>query len=307
MTRNAQQWPPVPLTGDPLDRGDALRKQGKIPDLLAQPNACFVVLSHKEILVDGQGRLALANAAILDHVNPPFPPLFLGLEGEKQIPWFALMLGEADSTADLFPMGGFVGLRSAFANMPAEDIAIAGRAFALTQWHARNGFCPNCGGVTQIGGGGEKRHCDPCDRDLFPRVDPAVIMLVVDGDECLLGRQAHWTPGHYSLLAGFVEPGESFEEACRREVMEESGVKVGGVQYALSQPWPFPHSIMIGQFAEGLSRKLVLEDELEDAIWVSRTDVQAMLAGVHEKYSSPFPGSASNYLLEIWANEYDPF
>lgn len=307
MTRNAQQWPPVPLTGDPLDRGDTLRKQGKVPDLRDQTNACFVVLSDKEILVDGQGRLALANAAILDHVNPPFRPLFLGLEAEKQIPWFALMLGEGDAKDDLFPMGEFAGLRSAFVNMPPEDLAIAGRAFALSTWHSRNRYCPTCGSETQMAGGGEKRHCGSCARDLFPRVDPAVIMLVVDGEDCLLGRQAHWTPGHYSLLAGFVEPGESFEEACRREVMEEAGVKVGKVEYALSQPWPFPHSIMIGQFAEGLSRDVVLEDELEDAIWISRTDVQAMLAGIHDQYAPPFPGSASKHLLDIWANGYNPF
>lgn len=299
--------PPVPLTGDPLDRGDALRKQGRVSELLTQPNACFVVLAGKEILTDESGRLALANAAILDHVSPSMPPLFLGLEGETQIPWFALVLGDDTPVQDLFPMGDFTGIRAAFMRMPMDDLAIAGRALTLALWHKRNRFCPTCGQETNVAGGGEKRHCTPCSRDLFPRVDPAVIMMVVDGEECLLGRQAHWTPGHYSLLAGFVEPGESFEEACRREVMEEAGVKVGRVQYALSQPWPFPHSIMIGQFAEALSRDVLLEDELEDAIWVTRTDVQAMLAGTHDKYSPPFPGSASKHLLDLWAEGHDPF
>ena len=139
------------------------------------------------------------------------------------------------------------GLREAATELPAEEVALAGYAGSLLAWHRRHRFCANCGTPTEQRDGGHERHCPACDAHHFPRTDPVVIVRVTDGcDRLLLGRQASWADGRFSLLAGYVEPGETLEEAVRREVLEESGVALGDVSYLASQPWPFPSSLMLG-------------------------------------------------------------
>ncbi len=186
--------------------------------------------------------------------------------------------------------------------MSAGDLSLLGEAKALADWHETSRFCGACGGATALRDGGWRRVCERCGREHFPRVDPVVIMLVTDGARCVLGREARFPPGMYSALAGFVEPGEDIEHAVRRETREEVGVEVGAVTYALSQPWPFPHSLMIGCFAQALSADLAVNTgELEFARWFKRDEVGRMLEGIHEQdLSLPGRYAIAHALVRRW-------
>ncbi len=163
------------------------------------------------------------------------------------------------------------------------ELNLLATAKSLLHWHRRNRFCANCGTPTAFTRGGFRRDCSHCDSQHFPRTDPVVIMLVTWKGQCLLGRSAHFPPNRYSCLAGFVEPGETVEDAVRRECFEEAGVRVGNVRYAASQPWPFPSSLMIGCFGKAFSDNLVIDtQELDDARWFSREEVRAMLEERHK-------------------------
>jgi NAD+ diphosphatase len=180
-----------------------------------------------------------------------------------------------------------------------EALALAGYAKSLAAWHARHGFCANCGAATEPNASGWRRSCPSCGAQHFPRVDPVAIMLVVHEDRCLLGRQAWFPPGMWSCLAGFVEPGETLEAAARREIMEEAGVLIGPVAYLLSQPWPFPSQLMLGLRCMALSETVTPDPaELEDARWFSRDEVAAMLAGTHpDGLFAPPPAAIAHHLL----------
>jgi len=186
----------------------------------------------------------------------------------------------------------------------AEALAVLGQAKAILSWHARHGFCANCGAKTRTAAAGWRRECDVCKAQHFPRTDPVVIMLALDGERCLLGRQSRWPTGMYSCLAGFVEPGETIEEAVRREIREESGIACGEVAYLASQPWPFPSSLMIGCFVRATSRDIVVDgEELEDARWFTRDDVMAMFANRHpEGLTTPMPMAIAHHILRAWAD-----
>ena len=173
-------------------------------------------------------------------------------------------------------------------------------AKALTAWHMSHGFCARCGAPSRIICAGWKRHCDACGTEHFPRTDPVVIMMAVRGDECLLGRSPRFPPGMYSCLAGFMEPGESIEDAVRREIFEETGVASGPVAYHFAQPWPFPMSLMIGCMAEARSETITLDgNELEDARWFSRAEIVRMLAGEHpDGITAPTTMSIASHLMK---------
>jgi NAD+ diphosphatase len=185
----------------------------------------------------------------------------------------------------------------------ADALAVLGQAKAILSWHTRHGFCANCGAATRTAAAGWRRECDVCKAQHFPRTDPVVIMLALDGERCLLGRQSRWPKGMYSCLAGFVEPGETIEEAVRREIREEAGIACGEVAYLASQPWPFPSSLMIGCFVRALTREIVVDgDELEDARWFQRNDVMAMFDRRHpEGLSAPMPMAIAHHILRVWA------
>jgi NAD+ diphosphatase len=187
--------------------------------------------------------------------------------------------------------------------LPRGVLGMMAQAKSILHWHMRHRFCSNCGQPSQVASAGWKRECLGCKAQHFPRTDPVVIMVAVRGDQCLLGRQARFAPGMYSALAGFIEPGETVEDAVRREVMEEAGIKIGRVAYMASQPWPFPASLMIGCLAEALSEDITVDrTELEDARWFSRDEVRQMLHGTHEKFlAAPQLIAIARTLLQSWA------
>lgn len=186
--------------------------------------------------------------------------------------------------------------------MEAEELGLLAVAKSMLDWHTRHGFCANCGTATVAKAGGFRRECPACNAHHFPRVDPVVIMLVRRGETCLLGRGPHFRPNMYSCLAGFLEPGETIEDAVRREVFEETRIRVGAVTYRTSQPWPFPSSLMLGCAAEALDGAIVTDpSELEDARWFDRASVAAMLDGTHpEGIQAPPPMAIANYLMRAF-------
>jgi len=190
-------------------------------------------------------------------------------------------------------------LRGVGARLRAADAGLVVHAVALSEWHRAHRYCPRCASPLRAADGGHLLQCTGCGRPQFPRTDPAVIMLVTDGDRALLGRQAAWPPGRYSTLAGFVEPGESLEDAVRREVMEEVGVEIGEVSYIGNQPWPFPASLMVGFFARAETTDIDVDgDEIEDARWFTREDLESLA----REGTVVLPGgfSISRALVEAW-------
>ena len=225
----------------------------------------------------------------------------LFVTGSAYLPWIVAVLTGAAFPL-LYPLGPRGELRGLAASVPGGEAAIAAHARALVDWHARHGFCAVCGQPTQIRQGGIQRHCVDCDSEHFPRTDPVAIMVVCDGDDCLLGRGPHFPEGSYSALAGFVEPGETIEEAARREVFEESGIIVGDVRYHSSQPWPFPSSLMIGLVGMAESRDLKIDyDELEDARWFHRDELVTMMAHEHPGgLITPPPLAIAHHLIKAF-------
>ena len=181
----------------------------------------------------------------------------------------------------------------------AEHLPPLAEAKALLGWHARHRFCPNCGAATEVVQAGWRRDCPACKVQHFPRTDPVVIMLAISGERCVLGRSHRFVPTMWSCLAGFVEPGESIEEAVRREVLEEVAIACGRVKYFASQPWPFPSSIMIGCHAEALSDAIVVDrEELEDARWFGRDELAAMLKRQHPQgLTTPPPVAIAHHII----------
>jgi NAD+ diphosphatase len=219
------------------------------------------------------------------------PELFLGFDGES--PRFSAIHEAEGAPWAAFPL---------LAILTDGDAPLFAAALSLSRWHTRHRFCANCGHSTDLVRGGWSRRCPSCSAEHFPRVDPVVIMIAEHGGELLLGRQPHYPPDRYSALAGFVEVGESIEDAVRRELHEEAGIAVRDVRYVASQPWPFPSSLMIGCSAHAESRELTIDrTELEDARWFSRDAIAAALAGAPDAAFQPPPKAAiARTLLERW-------
>jgi NAD+ diphosphatase len=276
---------PMVFAGAPLDRAPSERRDAAwVAGQRSRDDAVSLVLSERGLWVD-DGRLLL--------VPPTADAVFLGLAGER--PLFA-----GDAAEDEPARGRPAGLREAATELPAEDAALGAYAASLLSWHRRHRFCASCGAQTEAVDGGHERRCPACDAHHFPRTDPVVIVRVVDeSDRLLLGRQASWPAGRFSVLAGFVEPGETLEEAVRREVLEESGVVVSDVSYVASQPWPFPSSLMIGFSALGSGDPQPGDAELEEVRWFERAEVEAAAAGGGPVELSP-SYSISRRLIDGW-------
>ena len=195
----------------------------------------------------------------------------------------------------------FADLRAIMASLEPDEANIAATARGILAWHETHGFCARCGAASEIAEAGWRRSCPSCGAAHFPRTDPVVIMLVTRGNSVLLGRQSAWPKGMYSLLAGFMEPGESVEATVRRETFEEAGIRIGAVSYLSSQPWPFPSSLMIGCAAEALSEEIRIDPtEIEAARWVGRGELLAVLAGERDDFFPARRGSIARFLLERW-------
>jgi NAD+ diphosphatase len=278
---------PITFTGGALDRAAEHREDEEwLAAQRADPRARAVVTSDAGVQVT-DGRLALVP---LEELNAPEQPLFLGLDAQGPVLAVDARGGH----------GQMVGLREAAALLPGGDAGLAAHAAALVNWHRRHPHCSVCGARTTVVAGGIMRRCERCGSEHHPRTDPVVIMLVTHEDRVLLGRQPSWPPGRYSALAGFVEPGESLEEAVAREIREEAGVEIGPPAYVASQPWPFPTSLMIGFIAPwrtGEPRRI--DEELEDLRWFTADEIVA--AGREEgPYGLPPRLAIARRLLEHW-------
>jgi NAD+ diphosphatase len=217
--------------------------------------------------------------------------VLLGVD-ENGYGWFASTTEAEEGLTDLRSL--------AVAGMlPQGELAILAQARSLLHWHERHGFCANCGAKTEIKDAGYRRHCGACMTDHFPRTDPVIIIAVRRGARMLLGRQSAWPEGMYSTLAGFMEPGETIEEAARREVFEEAGIRVGEIRFHSNQPWPFPSSLMIGLIGEALTDEIVIDPkELETARWFEQGEVQSMLQGTHPQgLKAPLPLAIAHHLI----------
>jgi NAD+ diphosphatase len=275
------------FTGAALDRaGDRRTDPEWVAEQRAHPRARAVVAGPAEIHVAGD-RLGLVPLAGTDRASEA---LLLGLDADG--PVFALDAARAD-----VPL---LGLRDAAAVLPQADGGLAAYAAALLNWHRRHRFCANCAAATEVAAGGLVRRCAACGTEHHPRTDPVAIMLVTAPGRVLLGRQASWPTGRYSALAGFVEPGESLEEAVAREVREEAGVTVGPPVYVSSQPWPFPSSLMVGFTAPWAAGEPAVHDaELEDVRWFTRAEVAAAAAG-EGPLGLPPPLAIARRLIDGW-------
>jgi NAD+ diphosphatase len=189
--------------------------------------------------------------------------------------------------------------------VPPEQLSAIAMAKSMVSWHQRHGYCANCGTRTAMKEGGWKRDCPNCKAEHFPRTDPVVIMLVTSGDKCLMGRQKQFPAGMWSCLAGFVEAAETIEDAVRREIFEESGIRCSDVNYYMTQPWPYPSSLMIGCTARATTEEIVVDHmELEDARWFTRAEATLMIKREHpDGLAGPHPFAIAHHLLGRWLHE----
>jgi NAD+ diphosphatase len=265
------------LSGPYLDRAAHLRKDPAwFANALADERSRVLpVWNSRNLIVEGEApRAALLElSAIPEQLRNGNELILLGRFRDSEV--FACEVEALE--APQFQAGTrFEDLRMLASILPAEEAGLLGYARGMVAWRARHRFCGTCGATTVAAKGGHVLICTnpACRHEQFPRIDPAIIVLVSDGERALLGRQAAWPVGRYSTIAGFVEPGESLEDAVAREVFEETGIDVDHIQYHSSQPWPFPSSLMLGFTAHALNTQIQRrDDELEDAQWFTREDL----------------------------------
>jgi NAD+ diphosphatase len=275
---------PNTFAGEALDRAGTRRDDDAwLAARLADPTTRVVAASQAGVLSEDDRPKLLSVTDLPDGAET----VLLGVDGDGNSVFAA-------DVRDDYP-GERRGLRDLAANMSQAEGGMIAHGVALLNWHRRHQFCANCGVRTKSAEAGHVRRCPNCGAEHHPRTDPVVIMLVEDGDRAILGRQSHWPPGRYSALAGFVEPGESLEEAVAREVREESGVQVADVRYRSSQPWPFPTSLMLGFTAGWASGEPAVRDgELEDVRWFTREEIAGGTVQL------PPPEAIARRLIEEW-------
>ena len=294
--------------GNPLDRASERRDDGEwITKLLADPQTRLLALRDLKPFTRGTTVPALDWQPVApwrDRIDGGAPLIFLGLgDGCAHL---AIDATGADVVPDVDT--GLLDVRALAPTLAPGEAAILAEARSLLDWHARHRFCAQCGSPTRVASAGWKRHCPACRASHFPRTDPVVIMLATRGERALLGRNRRRPGARFSCLAGFVEPGETPEEAVRREVCEEAGVRCGRVRYLAAQPWPFPSSLMMGFLAEALTEEITVDaDELAEARWFSRDEVREMVARAAAgpddatKVSLPSPIAIAHHICRRWS------
>lgn len=310
----------VTFGGSALDRAGEVRADtAALKASAAHPDARTLLFWRGKPLIDTARpaqlmRVAMDHPVLTDALDPP---IYLGREdgaprfAHELSGWVpkdvdASQLGSfLDSSEQRHPAFGaekvFAELRRVMTWLDARDAELAATAKAIFAWHASHGFCSKCGAASDVTHGGWQSTCPACGTHHFPRTDPVVIMLITHGNSVLMGRSPGWPEGMFSLLAGFVEPGETLEAAVRREVFEEAGVRVGAVDYLASQPWPFPASLMFGCHGQANSEEITIDPvEIEAAMWVTREEMVTIFAGDHPTILPARKGAIAHFLLENW-------
>jgi len=286
---------PIAFTGGTLDRADQIRVHpDRLVPLWTDPRARVVLLDGLDPVPGEEGLLATAPIAP-DAV--PEDHALLGLR-EDGTPLFVSLLKTEPSEPPSFPPKVW----SVIPLLAPEEAAIYGGARSLADWHQRHPHCSVCGGRTTPVKAGWSRKCGTCEAEHFPRTDPVVIMLAEYGDKVLIARNARFPAGRFSALAGFVEPGETIEEAVRRELFEEVGIRTGRVDYLMSQPWPFPSQLMIACMAQALGDELTLDlEEIAEAMWVDRDQVRHAFSGAEDAlFLPPTSVAVAHHMLRLW-------
>lgn len=296
----------IPLASNPIDRAAHHRTDAAWLDAAIQSENVLVFLMQNGIpLLESSGQNLVwlgPEVAQLPHLRER---VFLGLD-LANAPIFAVNIGSDFQLEGslLQGAGDFTDMRAAASSLNPMEANLASTARSLLEWHRSHPFCSKCGSQTDVTEAGWKRVCPACGAEHFPRTDPVAIMLAVKDDKCLLGRQASWPAGFWSALAGFVEPGETLEQAATRELEEEAGIKAdpSKAEYLFCQPWPFPSSMMVGIIVEAETTEVSVEqDELEAARWITKEEARQVIAGTHPDIFCPPPMAVAHHILKTWA------
>lgn len=299
------------FTVNPLDRCSELRgKTEWLIEQMTRPDARFVASTAGKLVLtrDGGTPSIRHGRASADRLGfDPAEAILLGLEGDERRPLFTFACTSTDEELEQRPDLEVIDLRSLAvrADLPEADLGALAQTRALVHWHMSHRFCSRCGQKSVMAEAGYRRDCPACGAMHFPRTDPVVIMLITHHDKVLLGRPPRLAEGIFTVLAGFMEPGETIEDAVRRETYEESRIRVGDVSIVLNQPWPFPANLMLGCTGEALTDEIAFEqDELEACRWCDRAEVRQMMAGTHPLgHRTPPPISIAHQLIAGWLAE----